>query len=163
MSIRVNGVYPDFASIGLILTASDGSIAARLDESKVDIRAIDYQHAMDPKWLHLGGGYPFARSRGKYNAAGSIVWGMSTYNAVIALLQPDTGGGYGDVTLSIEVNYAPKGGDLITDLLYRCRIISDANSASVGGKEIPITSGLSIARIHRNKIASLTNSDIGGG
>lgn len=143
----INGVRPDFAKLEFSITGAGG---ASIPGPIIDIEAIEYEDSTDPRFFHLTGPYPIARFRGQYKASGSIEWGMQAHRIITAYIA-SAGGGFGDVSMDITVQYATNGNSpIVTDVLERVRLGGNSQRNSVGGKGLTTKTSLSITRISWN-------------
>lgn len=155
---RVQGAYPSFSEITLFLVGMPGAF---IPTAIVDIRSVDYDDTSSPKFRHMTGPYPVARSRGQYEARGSIEFGLEVHRVIAAKLIQAGLGGFGDVRFDIQVTYANTvDAQLTTDLLQSVRIGGSGQRNTASGGELTTHCPLSIARIQWGKDHYLTAPEI---
>lgn len=138
----INGVRYDFSSIELTINGLTYSA----------VQEISYTHELQPGILRGTRPGKLGRTRGQYDANGSLVMYKSDYQQFITLLQatnPLTG--YMEKNFLVTVIYEEIGsGELITDVLQGCRIVSEENSHSEGSDALQVTAQLDIMQVIPN-------------
>ncbi len=140
----INGTRPSFSDIQFRITNAPGLIFPPI----IDIESLNYSDKMSPQLFHMTGPFAVARTRGHYEANGSIAWGLEAHRIVAAALQSIGAGGAGDVRFDIQVSYAHFTNSALSyDLLRGVRLIDSTQDNSVGGRALSTTTHLSINRI----------------
>jgi hypothetical protein len=115
----INGFLHEFASIE---AKANGQIISGFKE-------LSYSHKKEPAKQHGSSAQPIGRTRGQYDAEGSI----TMYKRFAQDLTNALGPGYMDVAFTITVNYQPDDlQGIITDTLVGCLIKNDEDSHSEG-------------------------------
>lgn len=114
----------------------------------VGISEIDYSHKLDPGMMRGTSALPNGRTRGQYEAKGSITLYKSEAAELIAAL----GDGYLERSFDIVVHYAEAGSPMVTDTLIGCRIVDDGNSHKEGNDALTQKLELSIMRVDMNGV-----------
>lgn len=143
----INGIRYDYSSIEISINGITYSA----------VQEISYQHSLEPGILRGTRAGKLGRTRGQYDATGSLVMYKSDYQQLITLLQatnPLTG--YMEKSFLVTVIYEEIGsGELITDILQGCRITSSENSHSQGSDALQVTSQMDIMNLLENGIPAI--------
>jgi hypothetical protein len=191
----VNGQFYDFTCLQLRLTKGvvRGSVNLNLGGANqtvngqaatggsldiVEFNSISYDHKLEPEFVRGAHAQPLGRTRGNYEASGSI----TLYKAAAAALIKGLGPGYLEKEFDLTVTYgnqpatvdagAPTVGGVIsgiasagfgaamgmvTDELIGCRIRNDGNSHSQGGKALEVKLDLTIMQVRPNGTSALSS------
>lgn len=121
----INGLQWDFSSIELRL----------LGVPFADFKSLTYKHTLEPGMARGTRAQIVGRSRGKYDAEGSIeVYKRPWLAFLAALFGTNPTYGYMEVDFDIVVSYSELLSPVQTDILRLCRIKSDDESHSEGGE-----------------------------
>lgn len=139
---RVNGTFPDWASIEIKIGA----------DVFVGVTDISYKDPLTPARVYGTHPQPLVETRGMLEPEGSITLLHSEYRRLLATL----GTGYKEKFFLVIVNYSD-GADTYTDELQGCRIKDDDMSHSQGSDPLKVTCALSVLRIIRNGLDSIAS------
>lgn len=118
------------------------------------VSAISYQQSLEPSKLRgAGSPQPSGRTRGEYDAEGSVSLYKEDADNLIALL----GNGFMEKVFDITVSYADTGNPVRTDKLFGCRIQTDEQDFSPGGDALEVTFSLNVMKLQRNGFDPLLN------
>jgi len=141
----INGVRYDFSAIalsatniaptaGIVSAASDGAVPT--GPTFTGLKSISYSEGLKPSKVHGTSPYPIGRTRGTYEADGSIEIYRSEFDNFKGILELIGGGlGYLEVTFDLTVNYAYGALPLTTDTVVGCRIMKSSNSGTSGSAD----------------------------
>jgi hypothetical protein len=166
----VNGQFFDFTCLQLRLNKATSRGSQSGPSSGLDViefNAISYSQRLTPEFVRGAHAQPVGRTRGLYEAGGSI----TLYKAAAAALIKHLGPGYMEREFDLTLSYGnqPRGFDsgpgsgsafgndlvLVTDELLGCRIKNDANSHSVGARALESRLELSIMRLKLNGVEAV--------
>lgn len=115
------------------------------------ITEINYSDTLEPGILRGTSVYMRGRTRGSYEAEGSITIAKADFEAVKEALIALNRGGFGEVEFLISVSYSEATSPLINDTIEGCRIKHQENSHSSGNSDGLLTKvDLSVFRIGWN-------------
>ena len=128
------------------------SVRFRFDGGEVvAIKDITYSHKVDRAKLRGAGMRPLGRTRGEYEAEGSVTLFREGWDALRAKL----GTGYMERRFSISVSYAEAGQPVVTDELLDCVISSVENNPSQGTDALEVSLDLDIMQLREGGISPL--------
>lgn len=135
----INGMRYDFSSIELNILGIPFTL----------VTEINYSDSLEPGTLRGTSPKKLGRTRGEYDAEGSITIYKADYNQLTTLLLPlALGGGFMEAPFLITVMYQEvRSEGLITDTLRGCRIVSNDSSNSQGGDPSMMSIDLNIMEI----------------
>lgn len=136
-----------------------GSIEIRIDGVPIlgrDVVSISYKHGLKPEKVRGTGAEAIGRTRGVYDAEGSMEITKEAYSILVAALAANPQLGYMENAMIIDVAYqeAPTL-PLQRDVLLGCRITEDEDSHKAGGEGLTVRCQLDIQKILRNGINPL--------
>lgn len=134
----INGVRFDFSSVELNLSGKFFN----------GIKSINYEDSLEPGKVRGNRSQVIGRTRGEYNASGSLELYALEYEELTDILQLISAGrGIYEVSFPIVVSYAEIGQRVIVDSLFGCRITKAAVQAQEGSDAITKQLDLDIMRI----------------
>ena len=142
---RVNGNAYDFTSIRLFLAY----------ELFVGVKAISYKQTKKRKKVYGTRAEPVARTRGQYEASGSVELLRSEADRLVAMLGLG-GKGWMETEFDIVVCMAEESQPTTTDVLRACSIDDEDHSYQNGDEPNMVKLELDIMRIERNGVLPIT-------
>lgn len=148
--------YPDINGVRFDWSSVDIKIGGVL--RPIGVKSIEYSHRLEPTKVRGNHAQPIGRTRGEYEAEGSI----TLFKAEAQLLRdalealPPAGGGYMEKAFEIVVSYADTGQVTVTDTLVGCRIKSEADSHSQGADPLEESIELDVMCLKKNGKNPLT-------
>lgn len=115
------------------------------------IKSINYKHSLDPGLVRGTRAQVVGRTRGQYEAEGSIEFYKNEYDAFIAqlmLLNPNFG--YLEQSFDADIHYSEPLQTVITDRCVGCRLKNADHSPAEGNDPITVSCDLSILYIIEN-------------
>ncbi len=150
----VNGVRHEWSSIEIKL---DGQVY-------VGVKSISYDDKLEPTAVRGTHPKKIGRTRGVYDANGSIELYLAEATIFRRALAAKVGGnGYKEVAFDIVVSYGENDFDTITDEIIGCRIKSDAGGGSQGPDALVTKWDLDVMDILWDGISSLIQTNPGEG
>jgi len=140
----INGTKHDWSSIEVDL--GDAGIFTGISE-------LTYSDTLEPGIVRGASPQKLARTRGEYNAEGSMNLWLQDAREFMDSLGP----GFKEVVFNITAMYSAVGSEVVTDRLIGCRITSTESGGSQGPDPIGTTFGLDIIRIEWNGVDPLTD------
>jgi hypothetical protein len=138
----VNGNRYDYSSVEIQI---DG-----LPILGQEITAISYKHTLKPDGVYGTSPEKLGRTRGRYEAEGTLEINKEAYATLIMALSMDPQFGYMEKSFGATVSYQDVNGPLITDDLTGCRLTEDEDSHKSGPEGLTVRCSLDILRITRN-------------
>jgi hypothetical protein len=120
-----------------------------------EITAITYKHTLKPEGIYGSSPVKIGRTRGRYEADGTLEINKEAYGTLISLLAQDPSLGYMEKSFTITVSYQDTGGPLITDTLIGCRLTEDEDSHKSGPEGLTVRCTLDIMTIERDGISPI--------
>jgi hypothetical protein len=118
------------------------------------IKAINFKDGLKPKFVRGTSVAPIGRTRGEYEASGSIELYIEEFKLLQFALTPG-GAGFMEIPFDITINYAILTSDAaITETLQACRITEADQSYSLSDEALVVKCSLSIMQVLRNKASS---------
>jgi hypothetical protein len=114
------------------------------------VKSISYRHSLDPGVLRGNRAGIIGRTRGIYNAEGSIELYRQEYETLITTLVLNPLVGYFESQFDIVVSYSETFTALLTDKLIGCRLKSSENSHAEGNDPLSVSCDLSIMYLSEN-------------
>lgn len=111
---------------------------------------ISYEDSLTPGILRGADARKLGRTRGEYDASGSITIYKPDLLAWLAIL----GNNYMEAVFDSTLNYGNEGGETFTDVLSGCRITSISDSSSSGGDPLMAEVSLDLMDIVRNGLSA---------
>lgn len=119
-----------------------------------DVTEISYSHKLESGTVRGVGPWKAGRTRGEYDAEGSVTLLRSAWDSLRAQL----GNGYLESDFTVTVSYSEEGeGDVVTDTLVGCRIQNVEHSPSQGTDALTVALTLSVLYILENGVEPLRN------
>lgn len=141
------------------------SIEIKLDGiTYVGVSSINYSDKLEPQKVRGTHPKPIGRTRGEYDAEGSIELYIAEAAVFRKALADKVGGnGYKEVAFDIVVQYGESEFDTITDTVVGARIKTDAGGGAKGPDPLATKWDLDVMNILWNGIDSLINPNPGEG
>ncbi len=128
------------------------SVVAKFDTLEIPhFSEISYSHTLEPGTVRGTGAQKAGRTRGEYDAEGSVTWQLEGWQQLLEHL----GDGFMEKSFTIVVSYAEEGQPVVTDELVGVRITSTEKNPSQGTDPITVTTPLSIMYIIENGVKPL--------
>ncbi len=141
----INGHRYDFSSIELTLLP--GKIFTNVQE-------ITYSQTLEPGILRGTSPHKLGRTRGQYDAEGSLTMYKEDWAEFIRLIRVDPQNvtqGFMEASFLVTIIYQElKSGAINTDILRGCRITSVENSHSEGTDALTVSADLDIMKVIEN-------------
>ena len=145
----INGVKYDWSSIEI--TLGDAGIFIGISE-------LSYSDSNDKGIVRGTGVEKLARTKGEYDAEGSLTMYKKDFSVFLAALTGDGATGYFDTPFDITVMYSAPGGDgTTTDRLIGCELKSAEGGGSQGTDPSAESFDIDIMHIERDGILPFTN------
>ncbi len=141
----INGNRFDFSSVEFIIGTK---------RYAGGVKEVSYDHALTPGELRGNHAPLIGRTRGKYEANGSMTVFKSEYQQIIT----DLGPGYLEKAFDLQMLYSEPGSPVIQDVLRGCRIKKDADTGSEGGEASEVKVELHPMMLFRNGLAPLSRT-----
>ena len=131
----------------------------------VAVQEISYSHTLEPGYLRGTAPGKLGRTRGEYNAEGSLTLYMPDYKQLckqLAAMNPQAG--YMEAVFTITVSYQEiaTSSQLITDVLEGCRFTSAEHSHSQGNDALQVSVDIDIMRIIENGLQPFHDKTLAG-
>lgn len=115
------------------------------------IKELTFSHSLEPGIVRGTRAEKLARTRGEYDAEGSIVMWTQDYNEFIALL----GNGYMEASFDVTMSYSTPNQPTVTVRLIGCRIVSAEGGGTQGTDPLEVSCSLNIMRVEENGVNPL--------
>lgn len=139
----IRGVKYDFSSVEVDING----------EIFTDIQAVDYSDTVSRSFLRGANAVPLGRTRGEYEATGSITLSKRGGADLKALL----GNGFYEVSFDMTVSYSEAEEGVITDKVIGCQFESNENAHATGPDPLVEVFPLSVMRILWNGLDPMAN------
>jgi len=116
------------------------------------VKGVSWNDSLKPTKIWGTHPMPIGRTRGQYDANGSLEMYLAEANALVAKL----GAGYKEKVFDVVVNFAEDGLDPIKHELIGCRIVTEDDSFTNGSDALSVKFDLDIMKILRNGLESVT-------
>lgn len=117
----------------------------------IGVKSISYNDTLGPTKIRGTHPVPIARTRGQYDAEGSI----EMYTAEARQFRKKLGPGYKEVSFDIVVSYTEDGFDTITDTIVGCRIKKDQGGGQDGTDALTVPWDLDVMNILWDGVSSI--------
>jgi hypothetical protein len=143
----INGLQWDFSSIELRL----------LGVPFAEFKSLTYKHTLEPGLARGARAQVVGRSRGKYDAEGTIEVYKRPWQAfLLGLFGSNPTYGYMEVDFDIVISYAELLGTVQTDILRLCRIKSDDENHAEGSDVATCKLDLHIMSVIKSGVAPIS-------
>lgn len=153
ISQLINGKVYDFSSIEAVAGP----------QTFTNLQEVSYSDSLEPGILRGTSAKKKGRTRGEYDAEGTI----SIYKGDLAtLLQTLSAlglGGYMEAEFDINVTYSEGLDNVVTDTLIGCRITDIEDSHSQGSDALTVSLTLDVMEISRNGLSATSGGPSGAG
>lgn len=149
----INGHKFDYSSIELNV---EGQMFTAVQE-------ISYSHTLEPGVLRGTKPQKIGRTRGEYNAEGSLTMYLADYKSLITLLalkNPTVGYMEQSFTITVMYQELAVSAQLITDVLIGCRFTSVEHSHSQGNEALQTSVNLDIMSIIENGLPPVFDNSL---
>ncbi len=141
----INGLKYDYSSVELNI---DGQVFG-------GVKSINYKWSLDPGVQRGTRAQKIGRSRGTYDADGSIEIYKVEYHAIISRLSRLGTRGYAETAFNIVVSYEENVTDVITDQLVGIRLKTGENGHQEGNDPLVVKCDLDIMYILENGLSAI--------
>lgn len=144
----INGIRYDFSSIELNI----------FGKTFTEVQEISYSESLEPGILRGTSAKKLGRTRGEYDAEGSITFYLGAFDQFTTLLSAKAAGrGWMTQSFLITVIYQELvgGGPIVTDVLRGARVTNVDKSHSSGGDALQVTCDLDIIEVISNGKSAL--------
>lgn len=138
----INGLRFDYSSVEIAVGSA----------TIVGVSELSYSSKLEPGKVRGTSAQVNGRTRGQYEAEGSMTLFKQEADELLALLGP----GFMEVAFPVTVHYAESGQPLITDRLIGARIKSMENSHKEGSDALTVKFDLDLIAIVHNGLAPIT-------
>lgn len=145
----INGHKYDFSSISIDLGSQGGIV--------VGIKEITFSHSLEPGIVRGTRAEKLARTRGEYDAEGSIVFYAGEHEEFVAALSQNNSVGYMEQSFDITLSYSTPNQPTMSVKLFGCRITSEEGGGSQGTDPLEVSCDLNIMRVQTNGANPITN------
>lgn len=123
------------------------------------IKSIDYEDSLDSAKQYGTSARPLGRTRGKYDASGSLEIFLEDAVVLRTILAAVGNGGMGAANFTIVVAYAEIGSPIVVVKMLGCRVKKVAASHAQGNDGITEKWDLDVMDITRNGVSLLSGID----
>lgn len=140
---KVNGHAYDFSSSELTFN----------DQIFTGVTEFNYTETLEPGVLRGTHAQKLARTRGEYDATGSISMYLEDYRAFVAAL----GSGYGEKYWDATATYSNEGSPTATTVLSGCRITSKAHETGQGPDGLVVSFDIDIGLVEEDGLTMISD------
>jgi hypothetical protein len=140
----INGVVHDWSSVRISVRG----------KTILGVRTLTYSDKLESTKVYGTHPQPLGRTRGRYEAEGSLGLYLAEANELLTILGP----GFSEVPFDIICSYSDGVSPVITDTLRGARLVGPATDYSEGGDPLGLEFDLDILAILWNGKASVKNS-----
>lgn len=144
---KING--HQFSHSSIEVTITNGNAVKVLSQ----FSEIKYSHSLEPGKVRGQNAEAFGRTRGEYDAEGSLTMIKKVYVDLIQAL----GDGYLEKSFDITVMYNEENEDQVTDKLFGCRIKKPETSSSAGQDATNVSVDLDVMRLEEGGLTPIKN------
>lgn len=149
----INGKVYDFSSIELVAGP----------QTFTNLQEVTYSDSLEPGILRGTSAKKKGRTRGEYDAEGTISFYKGDLSSLLSTLAALGKGGYGEAEFDINITYSEGLDNVITDTLVGCRITDIEDSHSQGSDALTVSLTLDIMEISRNGLTMTSGGPSGAG
>ena len=149
----INGKIYDFSSIELVAGPQTFS----------NLQEVSYSDSLEPGILRGTSAKKKGRTRGEYDAEGSITIYKGDLSQLLATLAALGKGGYMEAEFDINATFSEGLDNVMTDSLVGCRITDIEDSHSQGSDALTVALTLDVMEISRNGLSATSGGPSGAG